>query len=163
MIAGKISSNGARDPIQSAFRPPAVPLVTHDPYFSVWQMADALNEDWSRHWTGAIQAMCGLIRIDGSTYRFAGLRPDSTPAMRQTGVEVLPTRTIYLFEAAGVELGLEFLSPLLPDDLDLVSRPVTYVTFEARSIDGAPHSVSIYYDVTAEWAVNSPSQKVEWS
>src|SRR5687768_7584548 len=149
MTAGKISSNGASGPIQSAFRPPAVPLVTHDPYFSVWQMADKLNEDWSRHWTGSIQAMCGLIRIDGTAHRFAGLFPESAAPMRQLSVEVLPTRTIYVFEAAGVVLRLTFMSPLLPEDLDLVSRPVTYVTMDVRSIDGSPHSVSLYYDVTA--------------
>src|SRR5688500_18174511 len=125
MISSRNSSNGASGSIRGAFRPPAVPLVAHDPYFSVWQMADTLTEDWSRHWTGTIQAMCGLIRIDGEAFRFAGMSPDFPAAMRQVSVDVLPTRTIYLFEAAGIELRLTFLSPLLTDDLDLLSRPAT--------------------------------------
>jgi hypothetical protein len=163
MIVRHNSSNDASSSMQRHFRPPAVPLVTHDPYFSVWQMADTLTGDWSRHWTGAIHAMCGMIRVDGQAYRFAGCTPDSVPAMQQVSVEVLPTRTIYTMEAAGVELRLTFLSPLLTEDLDLLSRPVTYVNFDVRAIDGMPHSVALYYDVTAEWAANSRHQKVEWS
>ncbi|MBI3845551.1 MAG: DUF4965 domain-containing protein [Planctomycetes bacterium] len=144
-------------------RPPAVPLVAHHPYFSVWSTSDRLTDDWSRHWTGATQAMCGMVRVDGKTMRWCGPQPATAPAMTQVGLAVHPTRTIYDFEDAGVHLTVTFLTPALPDDLDVLSRPVTYVTFDARARDGRSHDVWIYFDVTGEWTVNTASQPVTWS
>ena len=106
-------------------RYPAVPLVVHDPFFSVWSFSDRLTESWSCHWGGADSRLSGILRIDGRSRRFCGL--DGGEAMEQTGCEVLPTRTIYTFAADGVELKFTFLSPLLPDDLELLSRPLCYL------------------------------------
>jgi hypothetical protein len=145
-----------------AFRPPAVPLVTHDPYFSVWSMTDRLTDDWTRHWTGAINAMCGLIRIDGKAYRYMAPPQVKAPPMKQLGVEVLPTRTIYQFEEAGVHLTLTFTTPALLDDLEVLARPVTYLTWEVRSADKQTHDVALYLDFSAEWAVDKPEQPVVW-
>ena len=108
-------------------RPPAVPLITHDPYFCIWSMADRLTDGWSKHWTGYDQKLVGVAWIDGAPYRFLGgeWRQPDLPAMEQKSLEVWPLRTIYTFEAAGIQLTLTFTSPLLPDDLDILSRPVT--------------------------------------
>ncbi len=145
-----------------AFRPPAVPLVTHDPYFSVWSMSDRLTDDWTKHWTGATQAMCGLIRIDGKPYRFMGPARLKVPAMTQLSVEVLPTRTIYQFAQDAVRLTLTFTTPALLDDLDVLARPITYVTFDVRATDQKPHDVALYFDCTGELAVDRPEQSVVW-
>ena len=59
-----------------------------------------------------VQALCGLIRVDGKAMRFAGVQPDGIPAMRQTGLTVTPTRSIFQFEDGGVALTVEFCSPL---------------------------------------------------
>lgn len=148
-------------------RPPAVPLVVNDPYLSVWSTSDTLTDSWSKHWTGANQPMCGLIRIDGEVYRFMGGEPrrrrQSIPAMSQTKLEVLPTRTIYTFEAAGIELSFTFITPLLPHKLDILSRPVTYLSWELKAIDQQRHEVSLYFDVNASWVVNTSEQKVIWA
>ncbi|MGC8783987.1 MAG: glutaminase domain-containing protein [Armatimonadota bacterium] len=148
---------------EKALRPPAVPLVTHDPYFSVWSMTDRLTEGWSKHWTGANHALCGIARIDGKPYRFMGIRPEDVPPMNQTRLQVTPTRTMYTFEADGVELQMTFLTPALPNDLDVLSRPVTYVLWQVHSTDGKTHDVSLYLDASAEWAVNTTDQQVVWS
>src|SRR5215212_7652829 len=148
----------------ATFRPPAVPLVTHDPYFSVWSMSDRLADDRTKHWTGAPHGMVAMVRIDGRAYRLMGKSNNPLPEpMPQTGLEVTPTRTVYRFEAGGVALALTFMSPLLPADLEVLSRPVTYLTWEARATDGRAHQVSLYFDCTAELAVNTTDQRVTWT
>jgi hypothetical protein len=108
--------------------------------------------------------MVGMVRIDGKPYRFMGQSYSPLPEpIKQLSVQVLPTRTIYNFAADGVHLSLTFMSPLLPNDLDAMSRPITYLTWEARATDGRTHGVALYFDCTAELAVNTTDQKVIWS
>ncbi|MEK7686487.1 MAG: DUF4965 domain-containing protein [Verrucomicrobiota bacterium] len=147
----------------AAFRPPAVPLVACDPYFSIWSFADRLTDDRPRHWTGAVHGLASLVRIDGKTYRLMGTEPRETPAATQVGLEVWPTRTVYDFQTDEVRLTLTFLTGLLPHDLEILARPVTYLTWEVRSIDGKEHAVAVYYDNTAELVVNQSTQSVIWS
>ncbi len=144
-------------------RPPAVPLITHDPYFSLWSTADRLNIDWPRHWTGRVQALSAMVRVDGKPYRIIGPLPSRVPAMTQASLEIFPTRTVYVFREAGIELTAEFLSPLLASDLDILSRPASYLTFTARATDGSPHQVGLYFDASSEIAVNETHQSVVWS
>ena len=144
-------------------RPPAVPLVTIDPYTSCWSFADCLYDDWPRHWTGTELALCGLVRVDGVPLRFMGAAQVLGESVKQVALEVTATRTLYRFEAGPVELEVEFVSPLLMDDLELLSRPASYVYLRSRSRDGKPHDVRAYLDMTSQWAVNVPHQKVLWS
>ena len=143
---------------EQPFRPPAVPLVVHDPYFSVWTMADRLTGEATRHWTGKPNTLTSLVRVDGKTFRLMG--PGAhIPALDQTRVEVLPTRTIYDFRGAGIMLQLKFFTPALPSDLDVLSRPLTYISWDVASVDGAAHEVSVYFDASSDLAADNSRQE----
>jgi hypothetical protein len=150
----------AQDGAFRGFRPPAVPLVTSDPYFSVWSNTDRLTDGVTTHWTGKAQPIHSMIRIDGKSYRLMGKEPGNVPAMAQQSVLVLPTRTLYEFGGAGVKVRLTFMTPMLPDDLDVLSRPVTYITWDVSSTDGSKHQVGLFFDAAATLAVNESNQDV---
>jgi hypothetical protein len=157
------------------FRPPAVPLVTVDPYFNVWSMNDRLYDNHTKHWTAQRHdnherhGMLGLAMIDGQVWRFVGkVNYDEDhyaepQAMTQTSLMVKPLSSVYTFEGGGVTIKVSFTTPLLLDRLDILSRPVSYVTFDVVSIDGQKHDVNIYFDVTGEWCVHTHVQEIEWS
>jgi hypothetical protein len=144
------------------FRPPAVPLIAVDPYFSIWSLEDHLTDDWPKHWTGTSHGMGGLLRVDGKPYRFLGPAPGDCPPLRQTGLVIFPTRTIYTFRCKEVELKVGFQTPALPNDLEVFSWPIAYIQFSLRSLDGKPHEAAIYLELSAEIGVDHDQQRVVW-
>src|ERR1035437_4197647 len=144
----------------ATLRPPSVPLVACDPYFSIWSPADKLTDADTVHWTGKPHRLTSLVRIDGKGFRLMGKEPAAVPALPQSGLEVLPTRTIYTFEGEGVRLTLTFMTAALPDDLMIYSRPVTYLTWTAQATDGKEHKAEVYFDASAEITVNEGKEPV---
>lgn len=151
-------------------RPPAIPLVVRSPYLSTWLPADATAGTWPTFWTGRITAMLGMVRIDGTAFLFLGSEPTLNaplsyplPTMRQISTEVTPTRSTFVFQQAGIELELTFFSPVEPGDLVRQSRPLSYITAGVRSIDGDDHQVSVYLDISGEWASGSTSTQIGWN
>ncbi|HEY1213031.1 MAG TPA: DUF4964 domain-containing protein, partial [Bryobacteraceae bacterium] len=107
---------------------PAYPLITHDTYFSIWSFSDSLATQETKHWTGKPQPLLGVLVVDGQRYRFLG-KPTledssmaSTIPAQQQWVNVNATQTKYQFACGGVDLTLTFTSPLLLNDLTLLSR-----------------------------------------
>jgi len=117
-------------------RPPAVPLVTCDPFFSVWSPHDRLTDGETTHWASwKTQPLNVVLEADGVAYRLCGTEPGSAPPLRQVDCEVRPLTTIVRYAGAdGLCATLEFLTAKDPDDLEAFSRPVTYLT---ASIEGA--------------------------
>lgn len=148
---------------QSSLRPPAVPLVACDPYFSIWSQADRLTDIETTHWTGKPNRLTSSITIDGKSFRLMGAKTADVPGMPQQTVTVWPTRTIYQFASDEIQLTLTFLTPSLPESIDLLSWPVTYITYSVKSIDKKSHQISIDFEASAEIAINDPNQKTEWS
>lgn len=290
-----------------AVKAPAYPLVTHDPYFSIWSFTDQLNESTTRHWTGKGQSLLGMITVDGKPYKFLGEAPrklqailpdgdekgypcaftetnpgenwnsisydDSrwkkgkgmfgtadvepqtnwnsreiwirrvfdigdaplndlvlqlkyddnvqvylngekiytagccsankeiafTPAMLQllrkgknllalycentggqayidagiynrlpaapvtqalqTSAVITATKTSYQFTCGPVKLAVDFLSPLIATDPDLLSRPVSFISFTITAAAGETHDVKLFFDVSPDIARNKPSEK----
>ena len=128
-------------------RAPATPLITIDPYFSIWSVNDTLNAGETVHWTGKPNAITGILQTGNEEYLFMGSR-ENTQKMLQTECTVNALSTIYRFTAGPVELTLTFSSPLLPDDLKVLSRPVSYLKAELRGLDGASHQarISLYVE-----------------
>ncbi|TDQ08191.1 glutaminase family protein [Pedobacter metabolipauper] len=291
---------------------PAYPLITHDPYFSIWSSSDSLNTSTTKHWTGANQSLTGLISVDGKLFSFLGktekvfktilpvadekpqvltytedlpgdgwISPDfntdswktalgpagSEPSQantpwrkneiwvrrsfkmtefnnnklylqirhddnaivylngiriyskqklegkfvyipiddavkkslkkennvlaiyafntggpsyldagiveepdakdvvhitdaKQKGLDLNATQTIYQFVCGAVDLTVTFTSPLLMNDLDLLSRPVSYISTKVKSNDEEDHDVKLYFGASTNIAVHRPTQQV---
>jgi len=295
--------------IEQVHKAPAYPLITHDPYFSIWSMTDTLNASPTKHWTGADQPMIGMIKVDGKTYRVMGkegktyenilsttdeesysakytetepmdgwqnisfndvswkngkapfsdnkskggtnwdtedlwirrvfnlkktdlnklflkikhddnievylngqevyhftgwtgkykfiplnneslkkgknllaihiantsggsfldagivnepiIKEDENVIQaKQKGLTMNATQTIYDFTCGPVDATLTFTSPLLLKDLDLMARPVSYITYTVKANDGKTHNVQVYFGASTDIAVNTPTQKV---
>lgn len=305
-----ISASNIFTPVQKTdLRLPSVPLITSDPYFSIWSPYDKLNEGSTRHWTNDEKSLIGAVRVDGKVYRFMGKQamqvilpmagseawkgnftfdkpednwtsPDYSadkwnvgkgafgtndqPAVRtewntkdiwvrreftlddininnsiylkyshddifelflngekivstgyewknnvlielkedvkkklrkgknviaahchnttggayvdfgiytpseesapfenlaiQKSVDILPTQTYYTFVCGPVELDVVFTAPVMIDDLDLISTPINYISYQARSTDKKEHDVQVYIETTPQLSINEMSQ-----
>ena len=136
----------------ASLRPPAVPLVQNDPYFSLWAQGDDLSQLDTTHWTGYRQSLRVRVGVDGTLFRLIGWDPQSDAPMPTASCRVTPTRTFLGFTNAVAEAELVFATPALPDDLEAFSRPVTYVTLRVRARDGKPHRFSLSAEITGAMA-----------
>lgn len=81
----------------------------------------------------------------------------------QKDVNVQATNTYYTFDCGNVELKLTFLAPFMMDNLDLMSRPVNYISYEVRSLDGKEHDVQLYFEAAPNWVSFLRNQPTEVS
>jgi hypothetical protein len=75
----------------------------------------------------------------------------SEPVLAQTSLEITATSSRYRFEGAGIVLELEFLTPLLLEDLSLVSRPLSYIGAKAKAADSRKHDVELTFSFNSSF------------
>ena len=138
-------------------RAPAVPLITVDPYFSVWSPDTHLNFARTMHWTGKSNHIEGLVTVDGVEYSFLGYHRNSKK-MRQVSLDIDALFTTAVFEHGGISLKVVFSTPLLPDDYRLLTRPVSYMQVTYTSLDGAAHEVSVKVLSCEQLCLDKPRQ-----
>lgn len=130
-------------------RAPSVPLITIDPFFSVWSPADRLTDTDTVHWTNTAKEerkiiMRGIVKIDGKPYRFMGenAEGEEIPAMRQISLDIDAFSSTYTFEDARIRLEAKFTTPVIPSDIYYLTRPVSYLRLSVTSKDGEKHEVT---------------------
>ncbi len=78
----------------------------------------------------------------------------------QKSVDLNATQTIYKFNCGSVDLKLTFTSPLLLNDLGILARPVSYISYLVNSNDSKNHRVKVFFGASTNIAVDQTSQKV---
>ena len=143
---------------------PAYPLITHDPYFSIWSMTDTLNNSVTKHWTGTAQSLLGVIKVDSKYYRVIGneekISTSAIIAAEQKKITINATQTIYDFNCGPITTTITFTSPLIITDIQLLSRPVSYITYSVKANDGKTHDVDIYFGASTNIAANTSDQEI---
>ncbi len=112
-------------------RLPSYPLLVKDPYFSFWMPSDNPTESDVAFWHGEPKPIVGLLCVDGVKYRFLGRGDEQALTLVQTEITAFGTK--YLFAHDDFSFSVEFVSPLLPTDLDLLSLPVAFVNYSFNS------------------------------
>ena len=53
-------------------RLPAYPLITVDPFFSIWSRSETLYDAPTTLWCGIPKRLTGFVTVDGKKFRFLG-------------------------------------------------------------------------------------------
>ena len=138
-------------------RAPAIPLITVDPYFSVWSPNEVINFTPTEFWSGKQNSILGVVYIDGERYTFLGYHKDYHK-LTQTSITYDAFSTTVCFKNEKICLKAVFTSPLLPDDYNLLTRPVSYLEIFWDTNDGKEHTVKIDVAVSEELCLQKPWQ-----
>ncbi|KAI9667071.1 MAG: hypothetical protein M1831_001248 [Alyxoria varia] len=154
-------------------RPPSLPLAVSSPYLSTWQNAGSdggnggyLAGQWPSFWAGQITGWSGMIRVDEATYTWMGapVINDTVPAVvNQTSYTYTATKSIFEMDVGGyVRMTITFLSNIEPNDCQRSSLPFSYMDVQVSSLDGSPHAVQVYTDISGEWVSGDDSALIQW-
>lgn len=85
---------------------------------------------------------------------------DKIALAEQKHVEVTATQTIYDFTCGNIDLKLTFTSPLLLNNMKLLARPVSYITYDIKANDEKKHDVKVFLGASSNMAVYQPTEEV---
>lgn len=123
-----------------------------------------LTGAWARHWPinyGHTEKQfelgwAGIIRIDDEAFVFLGdpLSEDIGTKLvaNQTSFKYTATRSIFGFEARGVDFTVTFLSPVTPHDYVRTSLPLSFLSIDVDPKALKKHHISVYSDINGGWA-----------
>ena len=135
---------------------PAYPLFVHDPYFSIWSTSDNLNETDTIFWTGETKRTYGVLIVDDKIYSFLG-NVEYVEKLKQTDIKVGLFNTDYIFEQDDFEFSISFISPLVLNDLRLMSRPVSYLKYKFNS--KKKNNVKVVISLDEDYCYNKKSEE----
>lgn len=162
LLAACLALSGAQTTM-TPIRPPAVPLIAHDPYFSIWSPSEKLAEADTQHWTGGADRILITATVDGKEFRLVGKEGGPEQAMEQTGLTILPTRVRAAYRHEGLELELTFLSASIATDLVRLSQPLTHLVWRFRSTDGRSRKIAVKVRASGVIAAANDGQEVQAS
>lgn len=122
-------------------------MFVKDPNFSLWSPSEELNKSDVKTWFGAEKKIYGFLRTGKSTYCFMGNAAEFAaygvrPA-QQIGLKVTAFTTDYTFKAGRAKLTVRFVSPLPPNNLELLALPVAYMEYAVEGVDKAEVSLFV--------------------
>ncbi len=138
-------------------RAPAVPLITVDPYFSVWSPDTKLNCATTMHWTQKPNTLIGWVEVDGKKYSFLGYNRD-LHKMTQISLDIDAMSTKAVFSCNEIILTTTYTSPLFMDDFHIMTRPVSYLSVSYVARDGKEHDVKVFIKAKEDLCLDKAKQ-----
>ena len=102
----------------------------------------------------------GGAYVDFGLFENTYVVPEGVQTATQRSVDVMATSTYYTFRCGPVDLDVVFTAPMIITDLDLVSTPINFISYQVRSNDGQPHDVQFYFATTPVLTINEMAQAV---
>jgi hypothetical protein len=105
----------------------------------------------------------GLIKVDNQVYKFLGkdeptIENGKMMQANQLSVNMSATQTTYQFDCGALSLNVAFTSPLIISHINILSRPVSYISMKTKSKDGKKHVVQIYVGTSSAIASNKGTE-----
>ncbi|KAH8701553.1 glutaminase A L-glutamine amidohydrolase [Talaromyces proteolyticus] len=147
---------------------PSYPLAVKSPYLSTWLPGNQTNDvatGQPEFWAGQKLNWPILARIGGTTYTLFGAPEgiSGATAATTTAVSYTSTHTLFALAAGGVNITLDFFSPVYsgPDDYAKQSLPYSYLTVSASAHDAT--DIQILSGIDYTWTAQGGAAELNFT